>query len=469
MTINCNHTPLTKSDRPPCRALIGEIAALLAGIGQIMMASILLFYATSVYASAIELESSIAQDYDLNLASIFDEFHQNPELSLMEFKTAAKLVQELTNADFQVTNGIAGNGIVAVLKNGRGPTVMVRADMDALPVEENSGLKNTSKVRMKDSNGQITAVSHACGHDIHMTSLIGIAHQMVTRRNEWSGTLMLIGQPAEEIGSGAKGMMEANIWSKFGQPDYALALHVIAGIESGKIVVEEAPWSGVDPVAITIHGIGAHASAPSKGKDPVVLGAMIVLSLQEIISREISPYAPAVITVGSFHAGTKSNIIGDTAKLELSVRSDDVETRQYLLEAITRVTLNTARAFGIEENMLPEVDVLDGAVQPIINDEALRQRLISVWTRSLGKGIFSSTYKRDGMYGEDFYHFTTHPYVPGVYFKIGGTPLSEINDAKMKGVSIPSNHSPFFKVDSEMAIKTGVETTVIALLDLLKK
>ncbi len=445
-----------------------EIAKLLYGMGRIMLPSILLFYMASAYASDSELDSSIAKDYDLTLGSIFNEFHQNPELSLMEFKTAAKLAQELRDAGFQVTEGVGGTGIVAILKNGHGPTAMVRADMDALPVEENSGLKNASRVRVKDSNGQITAVAHACGHDIHMTCLIGTAHQMAARRNEWSGTLMLIGQPAEEIGSGAKEMMLANIWDRFGQPDYALALHVIAGLESGKIVVEATPWSGVDPMAITIHGTGAHASAPSKAKDPIVLGAMIVLSLQEIISRERSPYEPAVITVGSFHAGTKSNIIGDTAKLELSVRSDNLETRNSLLEAISRVTLNTARAFGIKENMLPEVVVLDGGVQPIINDEALRQRLISAWTRRFGKEIFSSTYKRDGMYGEDFYHFTTGPYIPSVYFKIGGTPLSEINDAKTNGVSIPSNHSPLFKVDAETALKTGVKTTVIALLDLLK-
>lgn len=436
---------------------------------QILSAILFLMPLTYLHAAESELQASIAKDYQSNLATLFDQFHRNPELSLMEVKTAAKLAHELRAAGFQVTEGVGKTGLVAILKNGPGPLVMMRADMDGLPVEEKSGLPNASKVHMKDFGGNDVPVAHACGHDVHMTSLIGTAHQMAARRSEWSGTLMLIGQPAEERVLGAKEMMQDDLWKRFGKPDYALALHVIAGMEAGKIVVEAAPWSGVDTLQIIVHGVGSHGANPSIGKDPIVLGAQIVLALQEIISRERNPYEPAVITVGAFHAGTKSNIIGDVAKLDLTVRSESAETRAMLLNAITRVTLNTARAYGIEESMLPEVKAMDIPAQPTLNDEALRQRLINLWTNQLGSEKFSTSYKKEGMGAEDFNNFTTNPYIPSVYYKVGGTPLADLTEAKKNGTRVPGNHSPLFKVDSEAAIKTSVQTAVIALKDLLKK
>jgi len=436
---------------------------------QILLSLSLALPLTGVFAADTELQSSIAKDYQSSLAPLFDQFHRNPELSLMEVKTAARLAQELRSAGFQVTEGVGKTGVVAILKNGPGPLVMMRADMDGLPVEEKSGLPNASKVHMTDPNGNDVSVAHACGHDVHMTSLVGTAHQMMARRGEWSGTLMLIGQPAEERVLGAKNMMQDDLWKRFGKPDYALALHVIAGLEAGKMVVEEAPWSGIDTVQIIVHGVGSHGAAPSMGKDPIVLGAQIVLALQEIISRERNPYSPAVITVGAFHAGTKPNIIGDSAKLDLTVRSEDPETRDMLLKAITRVTLNTARAYGIEESMLPEVKAMDLPAQPTLNDEALRQRMISLWTNKLGSGVFSTSFRKEMMGAEDFNSFTSDPYIPSVYYKVGGTPVAELTAAKKNGTRIPGNHSPLFKVDSETAIKMGVQTTVIALMDLLKK
>jgi amidohydrolase len=434
-----------------------------------LFATAFLFPLSCLHAAESDLQSSIAKDYQSNLANIFDQFHRNPELSLMEVKTAAKLAQELRDAGFQVTEGVGKTGLVAILKNGPGPLVMMRSDMDGLPVEEKSGLPNASKVRMKDPNGIDVPVAHACGHDVHMTSLIGTAHQMAARRNQWSGTLMLIGQPAEERVLGAKDMMQDNLWKRFGKPDYALALHVIAGLEAGKIVVEEAPWSGVDTLQIIVHGVGSHGAAPSIGKDPIVLGAQIVLALQEIISRERNPYEPAVITVGAFHAGTKANIIGDVATLDVTVRSEDADTRKMLLKSITRVTLNTARAYGIEEAMLPEIKTMDIPAQPTLNDAVLRQRLISLWTEKLGSSIFSTSYRKEGMGAEDFNNFTSDPYIPSVYYKVGGTLLADLIEAKKNGRRIPGNHSPLFKVDSEVAIKTSVQTTVIALMELLKK
>ena len=415
------------------------------------------------------MSGAIAHDYDTRLAPLFDYLHRNPELSYMEVKTAARIAKELREAGFEVTEGVGKTGVVAILKNGPGPMVMLRADMDGLPVEEKSGLPNASKVVQKDSSGKDVPVAHACGHDVHMTSMVGTAHQMMARRGEWSGTLMLLAQPAEERVGGARDMMKDNLWQRFGRPDYALALHVTSDIAAGQIDVSDAPYSGVDTLEIIVHGVGAHGASPHTGKDPVVIGAQIVMALQTIISRELAPREPGLITVGSFHAGSKSNIISDSAKLEITVRSESAQTRDLLLKAITRVALNTARAAGVAENMLPEVKVTDEPAAPVINDTPLSARLQAVWTQQLGADIFAKGYKRAGMGAEDFVNFTREPYIPSVYFRIGGTPAENLVAAVQSGTSVPSNHSPLFKVVPDTSIKTGVATSVVALLDLLKK
>jgi metal-dependent amidase/aminoacylase/carboxypeptidase family protein len=243
----------------------------------------------------------------------------------------------------------------------------------------------------------------------------------------------------------------------------------MSDLEAGKIDVAEAPWSGVDTLEINIRGVGTHGASPHTGKDPVVLGAQIVLALQTIISRELAPREPGLITVGSFHAGSKSNIIGDSAKLELTVRSENAETRDLLLKAITRVAVNTARAAGIAEEMLPEVKSVDSPALPTLNDAALTHRLNKVWGDKFGSGIFSTNYKRSAMVAEDFANFTATPYIPSVYFKIGGTPAATLAAAKSGGPAVAYNHSPLFKISPEPAIKTGIEVSVVALLDLMKK
>ncbi|MES3021972.1 MAG: amidohydrolase [Pseudomonadota bacterium] len=425
--------------------------------------------AATAGAADTALAGAIARDYDARLAPLFDYLHRNPELSYMEVKTAARMAAELREAGFEVTERVGKTGVVAILKNGPGPMVMLRADMDGLPVLEKSGLANASKVTQKDDSGREVPVSHACGHDVHMTSMVGSARQMAARRSEWSGTLMLLAQPAEERSGGARDMMKDNLWQRFGKPDYALALHVGSGMAAGTIDVSDAPYSGIDSLEIIVHGLGAHGASPHTGKDPVVLGAQIVMALQTITSRELAPREPGLITVGSFHAGTKGNIISDTAKLELSVRSESVKTRELLLNAITRVTLNTARAAGIAENMLPEIKVTDDPAAPVINDRALSARLQAAWRDKLGADIFSKDYKRAGMGSEDFVNFTTDPYIPSVYFRVGGTPAAEMELAEKSGTIVPSNHSPLFKVVPDVSIKTGVATSVVALLDLLKK
>lgn len=415
------------------------------------------------------LRAAIASDYSTRLSPLYDYLHRNPELSFMETKTAARLAQELRTAGFEVTEGVGGTGVVAILKNGKGPMVMLRADMDALPVLEKSGLPNASTVVAKDAEGKQWPVAHACGHDIHMTSLVGTARQMAARRSQWSGTLMLLGQPAEERTGGARAMMKDNLWQRFGKPDYALALHVSADFEAGTIDVSEAPYSGVDTLEINIHGVGTHGAAPQKGRDPVVLGAQIVLALQAVVARELAPREPGLITVGSFHAGSKANIIGDSAKLELSVRTESAEARALLLNAITRVAHNTARAAGMPENLLPEVKVTDEPAPPTLNNLALSNRLKQAWTAQLGPGIYSPYYKRLSMGAEDFPLLTIDPAIPSVYLRIGGSPLAEVVAASKGGPVIPTNHSPLFKVLPDASVKTGVEVSVVALLDLLRK
>lgn len=431
--------------------------------------SLLLLPAALASAADTALSAAVARDYDTRLAPLFDYLHRNPELSFMEVKTAARMAKELREAGFEVTEGVGKTAVVAILKNGAGPTVMMRADMDGLPVEEKSGLPNASRVIQKDMSGRDVPVAHACGHDVHMTTLVGTAHQMAAMKGQWKGTLMLIGQPAEERVGGARDMVADQIWKRFGKPDYALAMHVFAGIEAGKINLDPAPYSGVDTLEISIPGIGTHGASPHTGKDPVVLGAQIVLALQTIVSRELGPREPGLITVGSFHSGTKPNIISDLAKLELTVRSESPATRELLLGAIKRVAENTGRAYGMPEHLLPTVKMTDDPSLPVINDTTLSARMRKLWTDKLGAGIFVSDFKRTSMVAEDFGNFTREPYVPSVYYTIGGTPGAALAAARNGGPAVAGNHSPMFKIVPDVAVKTGVETGVIALLELMKK
>lgn len=416
------------------------------------------------------LKETIAKDYDSYLSDLFIHFHKNPELSMQEHKTAARLAKELRAEGFEVTEGVGGTGIVAMMKNGDGPLVMMRADMDGLPVPEKSGLSYASTATQKNIvNGNVVPVMHACGHDVHITSLVGTARRMVAMKDQWSGTLMLVGQPAEERIIGAKAMMDDNLWQRFGQPDYALAFHVSSGGEAGIINVSEgAPYAGADTVDIIIHGVGAHGASPHSGKDPVLLGSQIVVALQTLVSRTLPPRDPGVVTVGSFHAGTKHNIISDRAMLQLTVRNTSLKTRKTLLDGIKRIAENLGRAAGLPEDKLPEVIVLNESTPPTVNNGPMARRLKAVWTAKMGKQAVVDIPTK-GMGAEDFPYFTTEPAIKSVYFSIGGTPKAELDAAKAGGKPVPSHHSPIFKITPEPAITKGVEATVHALLDLLAK
>lgn len=439
------------------------------------MKSTLTWFATALIAlpalaTGAGLRDEVEQDYRDHLASLFDHFHRNPELSLVEFETAARMARELHAAGFEVTEGVGGTGLVAMLENGSGPLVMMRADMDGLPVEEKSGLAYASTATQMDPiTGDIVPTMHACGHDVHITALVGTARRMVAMRDEWSGTLMLVVQPAEERAMGALSMREDGIWDRFGRPDYALALHVSSENVAGRINVSEgSPYAGADSVDIIVHGIGAHGASPHSGKDPIVLASQIVLALQTLVSRELPPRDPGVVTVGSFHAGTKHNIISDRAELQLTVRNTSLETRELLLSGIKRIAENMGRAAGLPEHLLPEVIVSSESTPPTINDAPLARRLKQAWTEALGPDAVVDEPTK-GMGAEDFPYFTTDPRIPSVYWAVGGTPAEDFERAAHGGLAVPSHHSPLFKIAPEPSIRGAVESTVLALLELMPR
>ena len=424
----------------------------------------------AIPALAGDISDAVNKDYDEYLAELFDHFHRSPELSTIETETARRMAMELSLTGFEVTEGVGGTGVVAILKNGEGPLVMMRADMDGLPIEEKSGLANASRATQQDPiTGNTVFTMHACGHDVHITSLVGTARYMAARKDEWHGTLMLVVQPAEERVLGARAMREDDIWGRFGIPDYALAFHVSSNNVAGVINVSEgSPYAGADTVDIIIHGVGAHGAHPHRGKDPIVLGSQIVLALQTLVARELSPRDPGVVTVGSFHSGTKHNIISDRAHLQLTVRNTSAETRKILLDGIKRIAENMGRVAGLAEDMLPEVIVSKESVPPTINNAALARRLKQAWAAKLGDDAVVDIPTK-GMGAEDFPFFTVDPDITSVYWAIGGTAQEDFDREAAGGEPVPSHHSPLFKILPEPSITAGVESTVVALLALMSE
>lgn len=435
----------------------------------------ILLAATALAATAItpthadDLNEAIADDYPY-LGALFKHFHANPELSFVETKTAARLAKELESLGFTVTTGVGGTGVVAIMENGAGPRVLVRADMDGLPVEEDTDLAYASTATQKNVEGILQPVMHACGHDMHMTSLVGTARRLVATRDQWSGTLMLIGQPAEERIGGAKAMIEDDLYGRFGRPDYALALHVAAGEPAGKLIYSKGlAYSSSDSVNIRVYGVGTHGASPHLGKDPVVLASQIVGALQTLVSREISPLDAGVVTVGSFHAGRKHNIISDHADLQLTVRSNDEAVREKLLQGIKRIAENMGRVAGLPEDKLPKVDLSVESTPVTINNTELASRV----ERAFQSGFEADDliiYQQKGMGAEDFPYFTNvTPPVPGFYFNVGGTLQSDLDAQENGGPSVAGHHSPFFKIAPEPSIKAGVRAMTLAVMELMPK
>jgi hippurate hydrolase len=415
-----------------------------------------------------EVKKKIDADYPA-LEALYKHLHANPELSLHELQTAARLVKELKSLGFEVTEKVGGTGVVGVLKNGKGPTVMVRTDMDALPIVEQTGLSYASKVQVRDKNGNAVGVMHACGHDMHMTCWVGAARALAALKDQWRGTLVFVGQPAEEIGAGAKAMLADGLYEKFPRPDYALALHCDSRTAHGQLSYTEGfALANVDSVDITVRGKGGHGSAPHTTVDPVVLAARIVLDLQTIVSRERDPFDPVVVSVGSIHGGTKHNIIPTEVKLQLTVRTTNDKSRKEVLEAIARIAKAAAAGARAPE---PTVFHDPGEFTPAtFNDLPLTRKTAAVLKEALGEGNVKA--RPPVLGGEDFGRFagSGEKKVPIFLFWLGTVPPERLAAAsKPGGTEPPSLHSDVYYPVPEPSIKTGVLGMTVAALNLLGK
>ncbi len=403
-----------------------------------------------------------------SLKKLYIDLHKSPELSFMEINTSKKMERELKKAGFKVTYGIGKYGVVGIIKNGIGKTIMVRADMDGLPIKEKTGLPYASKIITKDSSGTDVGVMHACGHDIHMTVFTGTARVLSQLRNRWTGTLIMVAQPAEEIGTGAKAMISDGLFNKFPRPDYAIALH-----DSPHPAGTVASRSGfllanVDSVNIEVKGVGGHGAAPDKTKDPIVLASQIVIALQTIVSREVPPNKKAVVTVGSIHGGTKHNIIPDRVYLKITVRSYERDIRRKILNSIKRIAKGTGIAAGLKEKDLPVVTVIKGSTNATYNDPILTKRMMNTFKRVLGEKKVLTAEPITG--GEDFSEYgRVEPKIPIFIYWLGATKYEDIVKAKKAGEILPIPHSPFWAPDYEPTIKTGVLTMSSAVIELMKK
>lgn len=408
-------------------------------------------------ASSSQVDAVYPQAYALYL-----DLHQNPELSSHETRTAVKLAERLHSLGYEVTEHVGGTGIVAILKNGPGPVVMLRTELDALPVQEQTGLPYASQAHTKDDSGHDVPVMQACGHDLHMASLVGTATIMAQNRSNWHGTLILIGQPAEETIAGAKAMIADGLFTRFPKPDVAVALHVSNELPAGKVGIAAGyRYASADSLRITIYGKGGHGAAPQDTIDPIVIAARTVLSLQTIVAREIRPGDAAVVTVGYIQAGTKNNIIPDHAELGLTVRTYKPEVRKAVLASISRIAKAEAEAAGAPRS--PSIEIYE-TTDAVRNDPQLAARLEAVLQSALGKenvGVAEPI-----MVSEDFSYFIQQG-IPSFYFALGGAEPQKFAQALTTGEHLPSNHSPYFAPDVDPALHTGIAAEVAVLRNLL--
>jgi len=410
-----------------------------------------------------EAEKQIA--YSLELCK---HLHQNPELSFQEFETSKRMAAELKAVGFEVTEKFNGNSLVGIFKNGDGPTVMLRTDMDALPVDEKTDFDFAS-TKKADLDGNEVAVMHACGHDIHMSTWTGTVRSLIDLKNEWKGTLMVIAQQAEEYSGGAGQAIEAGLFSKFPTPDYALAYHINPELESGQIGLRGGPvFAGVKTVEITVYGVGGHGAYPQKCIDPIVIASRIVTDLQTIVSREISPTEPAVVTVGSIHGGTRPNIIPDEVKMQLTLRYFSDETIAKVIAAIKRISAAAAQTAGMPEDKLPKVFVDPSQTPPVLNDDDLSKEVSVFASGIIGTENIIET--QPEMVGEDFGKYgLTKEDVPICLIWLGSTSPELMNQLKAEGKRPSPLHSPTLTPDYQNTIKTGIEVMTANVIGLLKK
>lgn len=418
---------------------------------------------------ALDLNKSVQQSLP-KLNQLYLHLHQNPELSYQEEQTGKRLAKELKQLGFEVTSNVGGYGVVGLYKNGNGPTVMIRADTDGLPIVEQTGKPYASKVKVLDKHNNQVGVMHGCAHDIHMTSMIGTAEQLMKHKDQWQGTLMMVAQPAEEVGGGAKAMIKEGLFKQFAKPDYVLGLHTSASLPAGQVAIAPGyALANVDSVDIAVKGKGGHGAYPHTTIDPVVLASRIVLGLQTITSREISPLKPSVITVGSIHGGSKHNIISNEVKLQLTLRSYDPAVREQQIAAIKRLTAGIAQSAGLDESLYPEVVVHESeSIPSTYNNPELATRMMSSIKLELGD---SQVVKAEPvMAGEDFGLFgRTEENIPITIFWLGGVEPNSYKAAMQSGEPLPSLHSSKFAPDYELAVHTGVRAMTASALDLFKQ
>jgi len=408
------------------------------------------------------------------LLTTYKGIHEAPELSHYEAKTSALLAGELRKAGYTVTervgkypDGSQAYGVVGIMKNGAGPTLLVRTDLDALPVTEKTGLPYASTVRAKTSSGQEVGVMHACGHDVHVTTMVGVARNMAALKSQWHGTLMLIGQPSEETIDGAKAMLADHLYERFGRPDMAIALHD-SNIAAGKVAVVPGPaLASSTSIDVVMRGVGSHGAAPEMGKDPIVMASEFVVALQTVVSRSIPPSQPAVVTVGDIHGGTKRNIIPDEVKLELTTRCYSKEVRQIIIDGVQRTARGIAIAAGVPEDRMPVVTVLENESTPVMyNDPALAARLQKIFVAKLGAANVIEG--KPVMASEDFGVFSLDEKIPTVMYMLGAYDPAKVAESEKTGVALPSPHSPFFAPLPEPTLRTGVTVMTDAAVALLQ-
>jgi hippurate hydrolase len=436
---------------------------------RILIAIILFDLFLNTSAQKSDLNDRIRSNADKIASShhiIYKDLHKNPELSLMEFKTAAKMAAELGKMGFEVTTGVGGNGVVGILKNGKGKTIMLRTDIDALPVKENTGLSYASEVTMKNAAGIESSVMHACGHDMHMTTWLGVLQTLVSTKDRWKGTVMAVAQPAEEGSMGAKAMIEDGLFSRFPVPDIALAYHVSAELQSGTIGYFPGPiFAGVKSCDITVYGTGGHGAMPHTAIDPIVIAARIILDIQTIVSREINPVKPAVVTVGSIHGGTRANVIPDEVKMQLTIRFFEDDVFNTIKESLINISRGAAIAAGLTENKMPKVVFDESVDPPVANDPDLVNLCAGSMKSILGNDkvirVDPATVAEDfGKYGR------TEQSIPIALFWLGGVDADKYADHVKDNIPLPPLHNSSFSPDFDPTFRAGVAAMTKTIIDL---
>jgi len=433
---------------------------------KLLLFTILLSQMTLHAQSPDEIKAEVSKDFNY-LEDLYKHLHRNPELSFYEKETSKRLAEEMRKIGFEVTENIGGYGVVAVLKNGKGPTVLLRTDTDALPVLEQTGTPYASTVKTKDEAGNEVPVMHACGHDMHMTVWVGVARALKELKSKWKGTIVMIAQPAEERSGGAKAMLKDGLFEKFPKPDYCLALHSSASLPAGQIgYCPGDALASVDMVDIQVFGQGGHGAYPHTTIDPVVLAARMILDFQTIVSREIAPTDPAVVTVGSIHGGIKHNIIPSEVKMQLTLRSYSEKVRQHSIEALKRISRGVAVAAGLPEDKMPIITVQDESTPATYNNPELVEKTLVSFGKVIGQE--NLILLDPVMGGEDFGRYGKTPdNIPIFMFWLGTIDPVKVKESKENGTQLPSLHSGFYKPLPAPSIRTGVSVMTQATLDLL--